>query len=1127
MVSMTALSITDKRGGGSFLAWVLLLFWTGISPLALATSSYVNTTNQASTGFLGGTIDPFTTCTTEAPNYGVAGTNNGSPCIQFYWQQQGYDGTRDKRGTEVCSELNGYKEGWYGFFLYLPAFNPSFVNSYPTNKQAGCCQIFQNGYCGGSWAALMIVTNNSLYLNYRSYCGTPPNYFVEIGGVIPRNTWVPVIIHYVASHTNGGLMQVWFNGAPQGSPTYGATNINFGFGTWTANDTLVSTNPLTYKFGQYDYDDGNYTVNETRTSYYANVCQLVDPIPTNAWDIVNPGVGSPDGLAANNTGSGTVALSWTAVNGAGSYNIYRSLAAGGPYAALTNVTATAFVNIGLTNGVTYYYIVTATNSAGESPHPAPVNATPDPGTNRIVWTGSLNANWDINATANWQSNASPFVYLDGDQVFFGDTSSVTNVNLANTVEPGSLMVSNNNVSYTFSSSSGNSITGATSLTKNGSGLLALAGVTNNFGGGINMNGGTLDLGATAQSAGAVTLTGGTIRNGTLAGTSYTLETGTVSAALAGNAAVSLTTSGSVILSGNNTYNGPTTLDGGTLVLLGNNSGSSTPISVANSATLQLANTNAVAASVLTMSSIGLTQQTLQLRGDSDAIFATGGINIGNSTSLNFDVNQLSSAGTNRTLTVNGAIAYNVSGTTLNVTGGNGYTLGLGAVSGGQGGSATLNPTTSNLKIASYSGLGNSSSLIFAGLGNTTLSGGVTNNNTKALNLVFNQTGVVTLFGAESLTGGINAPNSSFTINSGTVVLNNSGAFSAGGATPTLGLVTGTGTNTSAALFLGGTDAGGLTGGITLAKNITVEDGGATANSGALFLGGQNTSGMNVFAGNITLGATANTGKSLTLLAATGGEVDFTGGFMANGTDSTAGITTGDAAHAGIIKLLGTNTYAGPTTVSNGTLVISTAYQSGGSFIVKDGNTMEVINSGNGQSAMMGCLTLGNALGLTRLVFTNVSSTTLPIINVSNILTVTATNTIQISGTNGLAVSHLYPLIKYGSLAGAGFSAVGLSAPATTAAALVDNPSNSWIALKVINPAVNTNPANMMVTAAGGEVKLSWPLDHTGWTLEMQTNLPGSGLGSDWVAVAGSDSTNQTTLPVNPANASVFYRLVYP
>jgi hypothetical protein len=209
------------------------------------------------------------------------------------------------------------------------------------------------------------------------------------------------------------------------------------------------------------------------------------------------------------------------------------------------------------------------------------------------------------------------------------------------------------------------------------------------------------------------------------------------------------------------------------------------------------------------------------------------------------------------------------------------------------------------------------------------------------------------------------------------------------------------------------------------------------------------------------------------------------------------------------------------------LVISTTYQSGGSFIVKDGNTMEVINSGNGQSAMMGSLTLGNALGLTRLVFTNVSSTTLPIINVSNILTVTATNTIQISGTNGLAVGHLYPLIKYGSLAGAGFSAVGLSAPATTAAALVDNPSNSWIALKVINPAVNMNPANIMVTAAGGEVKLSWPLDHTGWTLEMQTNLPGIGLGSNWVAVAGSDSTNQTTLPVNPANTSVFYRLVYP
>jgi autotransporter-associated beta strand protein len=68
--------------------------------------------------------------------------------------------------------------------------------------------------------------------------------------------------------------------------------------------------------------------------------------------------------------------------------------------------------------------------------------------------------------------------------------------------------------------------------------------------------------------------------------------------------------------------------------------------------------------------------------------------------------------------------------------------------------------------------------------------------------------------------------------------------------------------------------------------------------------------------------TANTGKSVTLLAATGGEVDFTGNLLKNGTDTTAGITVGDATHAGTVKLAGANTYAGGTTIKAGSVVIS-------------------------------------------------------------------------------------------------------------------------------------------------------------------------------------------------------------
>ena len=65
----------------------------------------------------------------------------------------------------------------------------------------------------------------------------------------------------------------------------------------------------------------------------------------------------------------------------------------------------------------------------------------------------------------------------------------------------------------------------------------------------------------------------------------------------------------------------------------------------------------------------------------------------------------------------------------------------------------------------------------------------------------------------------------------------------------------------------------------------------------------------------------------------------------------------------------------------------------------------------------------------------------------------------------------------------------------------------------------------MVSASGGNLTLSWPEDHTGWTLQSQTNSVSEGLGNNWVNVAGSDTTNSVTIPIVNTNGSVFYRLM--
>ena len=81
----------------------------------------------------------------------------------------------------------------------------------------------------------------------------------------------------------------------------------------------------------------------------------------------------------------------------------------------------------------------------------------------------------------------------------------------------------------------------------------------------------------------------------------------------------------------------------------------------------------------------------------------------------------------------------------------------------------------------------------------------------------------------------------------------------------------------------------------------------------------------------------------------------------------------------------------------------------------------------------------------------------------------------------------------------------------------------------IAPGPDTNPTNITTAVVGGgaTLQLSWPAGHTGWALEAQTNAPGAGIGTNWTTVPGSRATNQLFVPIDPANGSVFYRLVYP
>ncbi len=66
--------------------------------------------------------------------------------------------------------------------------------------------------------------------------------------------------------------------------------------------------------------------------------------------------------------------------------------------------------------------------------------------------------------------------------------------------------------------------------------------------------------------------------------------------------------------------------------------------------------------------------------------------------------------------------------------------------------------------------------------------------------------------------------------------------------------------------------------------------------------------------------------------------------------------------------------------------------------------------------------------------------------------------------------------------------------------------------------------NLNFQVNGNQLQLAWPADHQGWRLEAQTN---SLVGTNWVTISGSKTTNQMSFPFDLTNDSIFFRLIYP
>lgn len=161
------------------------------------------------------------------------------------------------------------------------------------------------------------------------------------------------------------------------------------------------------------YSDTSVT-NGTKYFYvvssYNSYGQSANSAEVSATPQASPPPPVPTGLQAT-PGNTQVSLAWIASTGATSYNVKRSTANGGPYTQISAPATTSFTDTGLTNGTTYYYVVSAVSSAGESANSSQVSATPAaPATAPAVPTGLQGTAGNAEVSLTWTASAGATSY---------------------------------------------------------------------------------------------------------------------------------------------------------------------------------------------------------------------------------------------------------------------------------------------------------------------------------------------------------------------------------------------------------------------------------------------------------------------------------------------------------------------------------------------------------------------------------------------------------------------------------------------------------------------------------------------------------------------------------------------
>lgn len=505
---------------------------------------------------------------------------------------------------------------------------------------------------------------------------------------------------------------------------------------------------------------------------------------------------------------------------------------------------------------------------------------------------------------------------------------------------------------------------------------------------VTVTGGTFDIGAFSDTLGAVTLQNGSITGttGTLTGSSYGVQSGTITAILAGAGALAKTTSGTVILSGANTYAGATTAGAGDLRF---QSAASLPpgtaVTVASGASIEI-NAGGAYAQKLTLSGTG-SGTAANLGGNTRGALGYYGGGAATDTfsgSISLPVTAaVGSYGTtdvfnfNSVISGSGGLIFNVEGGsvsahvfTANFNAASTYAGGT-VFSSGNGnkgvyvlGVSNALPTTTAVTLAANAGLLqfnlNGKNQTITGL---TTSGSASNlaNNTVINSSATGATLTINTASADTFGGLLGGAGTNFSLaksGAGTLVLSGANTYT-GGSTINAGTLSGTTSSipgnvaagSGAVLDFTQTGNGTYAGSISGAGAVTISGqgtGGGTVSftsTGSTYTGGTSIvsgtlSGTTGSFGSGPINTGTNSANTLDLQGGTG---TLAGNITGSGK-VTVGVS-GTVSAGAIITLTGTGSYTGGTMVNAGTLSGNTSSYSSGTLTANSGGTIDYTQSG--------------------------------------------------------------------------------------------------------------------------------------------------------------------------------------